>query len=55
MYMFTTSIQIGPFHGSDGSKMRVEVKIQLNLHGIVSIQSSTVSKKPHFNLSILRY
>nr|AII99889.1 heat shock protein [Cicer arietinum] len=33
---------IGPLNGSHGSKMGVEVRIQLNLHGIVNIESSTL-------------
>ncbi|CAL5190675.1 unnamed protein product [Lathyrus oleraceus] len=33
---------IGPFHGSSGSKAEFEVTIQLNLHGIVNIESSTL-------------
>lgn len=55
IHLFATSTQIGPFHGSSGSKAEFEVTIQLNLHGIVNIESSTVSKKPNFDLSILRY
>ncbi|XP_061342267.1 heat shock 70 kDa protein 16-like [Gastrolobium bilobum] len=34
--------KIGPFHGSHGTKTRVKVKVQLNLHGIVSIESATL-------------
>ncbi|XP_057441185.1 heat shock 70 kDa protein 16-like [Lotus japonicus] len=33
---------IGPFLGSHGSKMSVKVKVQLNLHGIISIESATL-------------
>lgn len=50
IHLFATSIQIGPFQRSGESKAVVEVRIDLNLHGIVSIESSTVSKKPNFNL-----
>ncbi|KAL5101321.1 hypothetical protein RYX36_005648 [Vicia faba] len=35
---------IGPFDGSSGSKMEIEVRMQLNLHGIVNIESSTFIK-----------
>ncbi|RDX64723.1 Heat shock 70 kDa protein 16, partial [Mucuna pruriens] len=35
---------IGPFHGSHGSKARIEVQVQLNLHGIISIESATLVK-----------
>lgn len=54
MNLFTTS-QIGPLHGSQGSKKRVKVRVQLNLHGIFSIESATVSKKASFYHSILCY
>ncbi|TKY57284.1 Heat shock 70 kDa protein 16 [Spatholobus suberectus] len=33
---------IGPFHGSHGSKARIEVQVQLNLHGVISIESATL-------------
>ncbi|KAK7305101.1 hypothetical protein VNO77_43001 [Canavalia gladiata] len=33
---------IGPFHGFIGSKTRVKVRVLLNLHGIVSIESATL-------------
>ncbi|XP_027330921.1 heat shock 70 kDa protein 16-like [Abrus precatorius] len=45
--------KIGPFHRSHGSKTRIKVQVQLNLHGIVSIESATVSKKTHFYLFML--
>ncbi|XP_061339759.1 heat shock 70 kDa protein 16-like isoform X2 [Gastrolobium bilobum] len=35
---------IGPFQGSHGSKTRVKVRVELNLHGIVSIESATLIK-----------
>ena len=38
-------MQIGPFQGSHSEKARVKVKVHLNLHGIVSVESATVSKK----------
>ncbi|KAF5478898.1 hypothetical protein F2P56_005420 [Juglans regia] len=31
---------IGPFHSSHGEKARVKVKVQLNLHGIVGVESA---------------
>ncbi|TKY46872.1 Heat shock 70 kDa protein 16 [Spatholobus suberectus] len=37
-------VTIGPFHGSNGSKTRVKVRVPLNLHGIVSIESATLIK-----------
>ncbi|MED6158806.1 hypothetical protein PIB30_036219 [Stylosanthes scabra] len=33
---------IGPFQGSNGSKTKVKVRVQLDLHGIVSIESATL-------------
>jgi hypothetical protein len=35
--------QIGPFTPSKGEKAKLKVKIRLNLHGIVSVESATVS------------
>ncbi|KAL2322644.1 hypothetical protein Fmac_027023 [Flemingia macrophylla] len=37
-------VTIGPFHGSHSSKTRIKVRIPLNLHGIVSIESATLIK-----------
>ncbi|XP_020230583.1 heat shock 70 kDa protein 16 [Cajanus cajan] len=37
-------VTIGPFHGSHGSETRIKVKVPLNLHGIVSIESATLIK-----------
>ncbi|KAI9115670.1 hypothetical protein K1719_013339 [Acacia pycnantha] len=37
-----SSFTIGPFHGSHGGKARVKVRVQLNLHGIVSVESATL-------------
>lgn len=38
-------MQIGPFQGFHSEKARVKVKVHLNLHGIVSVESATVSTK----------
>ena len=38
-------MQIGPFQGSRSEKARVKVKVELDLHGIVSVVSARVSKK----------
>ncbi|CAN1318786.1 Heat shock 70 kDa protein 16 [Linum perenne] len=35
---------IGPFQSPNGDKARVKVKVQLNLHGIVTVESATVSQ-----------
>ncbi|RWW78184.1 hypothetical protein BHE74_00013600 [Ensete ventricosum] len=35
--------QIGPFHSSKGERAKLKVKVHLNLHGIVSVESATVS------------
>ncbi|KAI4308013.1 hypothetical protein L6164_031132 [Bauhinia variegata] len=37
-----SSFTIGPFPGSHGGKTRVKVRVQLNLHGIVSVESATL-------------
>ncbi|KAG5138392.1 hypothetical protein JHK82_023123 [Glycine max] len=37
-------VTIGPFHGSHGSKIRVKVRVPLDLHGIVSVESATLIK-----------
>lgn len=39
-----SSFTIGPMHGSQGSKEKVKVRVQLNLHGIFSIDSATLIK-----------
>ncbi|CAN1318783.1 Heat shock 70 kDa protein 16 [Linum perenne] len=38
------SFTIGPFQSPNGDKARVKVKVQLNLHGIVTVESATVSQ-----------
>lgn len=35
--------QIGPFQATKSERAKVKVKVRLNLHGIVSIESATVS------------
>ena len=35
--------QIGPFQTSKAGRAKVKVKARLNLHGIVSVESATVS------------
>lgn len=41
--MGNVPIQIGPFQSSKGGRAKVKVKVRLNLHGIVSVESATVS------------
>lgn len=36
-------MQIGSFQGPHSEKTRVKVKVQLNLHGIVNVESASVS------------
>jgi len=36
-------MQIGPFQSTKGEKAKIKVRVRLNLHGIVSIESATVS------------
>lgn len=35
--------QIGPFQSTKGERAKLKVKVRLNLHGIVSVESATVS------------
>ena len=35
--------QIGPFQSTKSERAKVKVKVRLNLHGVVSIESATVS------------
>ena len=44
-------MQIGPFPGSHNENARVKVKVLLNLHGIISVESAVVSKKLFLLLS----
>ncbi|KAE8125563.1 hypothetical protein FH972_020352 [Carpinus fangiana] len=44
---------IGPFQSSHGEKARVKVKVQLNLHGIVSVESATLIED-HVDDSVTR-
>jgi len=53
MHLINPSFQIGPFHGSHGGKSRVKVRVSLDLHGILNIESATVSKKPLLSFHIL--
>lgn len=36
-------MQIGPFQTANSERAKVKVKVRLNLHGIVFIESATVS------------
>lgn len=36
-------MQIGPFQSTKGERAKLKVKARLNLHGIVSVDSATVS------------
>jgi heat shock protein 4 len=36
-------LQIGPFQSTKSERAKVKVKVRLNLHGIVSVESATVS------------
>jgi heat shock 70kDa protein 4 len=35
-------LQIGPFHPSKGEKAKLKVKVRLNIHGIVTVDSAMV-------------
>ncbi|XP_078437019.1 heat shock protein 70 (Hsp 70) family protein [Wolffia australiana] len=39
-----SNFKIGPFHGSDLEKQRVKVRIRLNLHGFVTVESASLIK-----------
>lgn len=34
--------QVGPFQTSTGNRAKLKVKVRLNLHGIVAVESATV-------------
>jgi hypothetical protein len=36
-------VQIGPFQSTKSERAKLKVKVRLNLHGIVSVESATVS------------
>jgi heat shock 70kDa protein 4 len=38
--------QIGPFQPSKGEKAKLKVKVRLNIHGIVTVDSATVILEP---------
>lgn len=42
-----STIQIGPFRVPNVEKKKIKVKVKLNLHGIVSIDSASVSWSIH--------
>lgn len=46
-------VQIGPFPGSINENTRIKVKVQLNLHGIVAIESAMVNMNSLFLFCIL--
>ena len=36
-------VQIGPFKSTKSERAKLKLKVRLNLHGIVSVESATVS------------
>lgn len=36
-------MQIGPFQSTKAERAKLKVKVRLNVHGIVSVESATVS------------
>jgi hypothetical protein len=38
-------MQIGPFQSTKAERAKLKVKVRLNLHGIVSVESATVSSR----------
>ena len=45
LFVVLNSMQIGPFESSKGEKAKLKVKVRLNIHGIVSLESATVTDK----------
>ena len=43
LFVVLNSVQIGPFQPSKGEKAKLKVKVRLNIHGIVSLESATVN------------
>ncbi|KAF5741688.1 hypothetical protein HS088_TW10G00692 [Tripterygium wilfordii] len=43
---------IGPFQSTKGERARVKVKVRLNLHGIVSIESATLLEEEEVELQV---
>ena len=37
------NVQVGPFQSTTSERAKLKVKVRLNLHGIVSVESATVS------------
>lgn len=48
-------LQIGPFQTSQSEKYKVKVKLRLNLHGIVSVESASVSIRNMVVIDIVGY
>lgn len=42
LFIYLFLMQIGPFQASSNEKARIKVKVQLNLHGIVTVESAMV-------------
>ena len=40
------NVQIGPVQSTTGERSKLKVKVRLSLHGIVSVESATVSLEP---------
>lgn len=51
-YLKMSTIQIGPFRVSNDVKTKIKVKVQLDIHGIVSIHSASVSVNLHVTLLV---
>jgi heat shock protein 4 len=49
-----STFTIGPFTPSKGEKAKLKVKIRLNLHGIVSVESATVIEEEEVEVPVTR-
>ncbi|KGN45354.1 heat shock 70 kDa protein 15 [Cucumis sativus] len=45
---------IGPFQSSKGGRSKVKVKVRLNLHGIVSVESATLLEEEDVDIPVTR-
>jgi len=45
-------MQIGPFQSSKGEKAKLKVKVRLNIHGIVSLESATMLEEEEVEVPV---
>ncbi|XP_006643833.1 heat shock 70 kDa protein 15-like isoform X2 [Oryza brachyantha] len=44
---------IGPFHPSKGDKAKLKVKVRLNIHGVVSVESATMLEEEEVEIPVV--